>query len=124
MAKWLVSLGALNGFLAVALGAFAAHGLKGKITADLLANFETGARYHMYGALPLLAVGLMSISHPSSTLGASGVAFALGIALFSGSLYVMAFTGIKTLGAVTPLGGLSLLTGFALLAWSAWRDLG
>ena len=123
--SWLF-VGALNGFLSVAAGAFGAHALKARLGADLLAVFETGARYHMYHALALVAVGLLSALRPVSTalglLDAAGWAFLVGVLLFSGSLYALALTGVRGLGAITPLGGLAFLTGWALLALAALRS--
>lgn len=120
MQHWLV-LGAVNGFLAVAAGAFGAHGLRARLTPDLLAVFETGARYHMYHALGLVAVGLLGQARPSVLLQGAGWAMLVGILLFSGSLYALALSGMRALGAVTPLGGLGFLAGWLLLALAAWR---
>jgi uncharacterized membrane protein YgdD (TMEM256/DUF423 family) len=122
---WLL-VGALNGFLAVAAGAFGAHALKARLGPDLLAIFETGARYHMYHALALVAVGLLSALRapaalPTGLLNGAGWAFLVGLLLFSGSLYALALTGVRGLGAITPLGGLGFLTGWALLALAALR---
>ncbi len=121
--SWLF-VGALNGFLAVAAGAFGAHALKARLGADLLAVFETGARYHMYHALALVAVGLLAALRPGSAglLNGAGWAFLVGVLLFSGSLYALALTGVRGLGAITPLGGLAFLTGWALLALAALRS--
>jgi len=123
MARIFITLGAINGFLAVALGAFAAHGLKQRIDPDMLAVFETGARYHSIHSVALVAVGLLALHHASGSLSAAGISLLVGMLLFSGSLYVMAVTGIRGLGAITPFGGLALLAGWALMAYSAWRDL-
>lgn len=120
MRLWIV-LGAVNAFLSVAAGAFGAHGLKARLSADLLAIFETGARYHMYHALGLIAVGLVAQARPSGLLTGAGVAMLAGIVLFSGSLYALALTGVRALGAITPLGGLGFLVGWALLALAVWR---
>jgi uncharacterized membrane protein YgdD (TMEM256/DUF423 family) len=121
---WLL-LGALNGFLSVAAGAFGAHALKARLGPDLLAVFETGARYHMYHALALLAVGLLAAVRPAGVpaglLNGAGWAFLVGILLFSGSLYALALTGVRGLGAITPLGGLGFLAGWVLLALAALR---
>lgn len=112
---------AINGFLAVAAGAFGAHGLKSRIGAEALAIFETAARYHMYHALALLAVAAAADRWRSGA--SSGWAFLIGIAIFCGSLYAMALGDMRLrwLGAITPIGGLSLLIGWALLALAAWR---
>lgn len=108
--------------LSVALGAFGAHALKARLDAGLLANFETGARYQMYHALALLAVAWAAARWPASSLPAlAGWLFVAGIGLFSGSLYLMAFTGWRWLGAVTPLGGVAFLAGWICLLGAAWR---
>jgi uncharacterized membrane protein YgdD (TMEM256/DUF423 family) len=113
-------LGALNAALAVAAGAFAAHGLRERLDARHLEIFETGARYHMYHALGLLAVAwLAARGAPAAT--AAGWTMLAGIAIFSGSLYVLAITGISKLGAITPIGGLAFLVAWGLLAYGALR---
>ena len=121
MRLWIL-LGAVNGFLSVALGAFAAHGLKARAPADQQAWFETGARYHMYHALALVLLGLFVASRPSTMANAAGWSFVAGITLFSGSLYVMGVSGIRALGAITPFGGLGFLAGWALFALATWRS--
>lgn len=123
MRLWIV-LGAASAFLSVAAGAFGAHALKARLTPDLLITFETGARYHMYHSLGLIAVGLIAQARPSPLLAGAGWAMVAGILLFSGSLYALALTGIRGLGAITPLGGLGFLAGWALLALGAWRQGG
>jgi uncharacterized membrane protein YgdD (TMEM256/DUF423 family) len=122
MERVFVLLGALSAFLAVALGAFAAHGLRGRLDADLLATFETGARYHMYHALALVAVAWASTRWPGPATTAAGWLFVSGIVVFSGSLYLLAVTGQRWLGAVTPVGGAALLGGWLALATAAWRS--
>ncbi len=122
MPRLFLLLGAVSGFLSVALGAFAAHGLKAKLTPELLAIFETGARYQMYHALALLAVGALGRAHCTAVLGVTGWSFVAGTVLFSGSLYVLALTGIRQLGMVTPLGGLCFLAGWAALALYALQS--
>lgn len=117
-----IGIGALSGFVSVAAGAFGAHGLKSRLPPDLLAVFEVGARYQMYHALLLVLIGfLMSRSPdaPSGTLTASAALTLAGTALFSGSLYALALTGQRWMGAITPLGGLGFLLGWLLLAYSA-----
>ncbi len=116
--KWLF-VGAVNGFLSVLLGAFAAHLLKSKLEPRLFDVFEVGNRYHMYHSLALLAVAWMAGRGPSSLVGIAGMCFLLGIVLFSGSLYLLAVTGIKQLGIITPFGGLAFLVGWASLAVAA-----
>jgi uncharacterized membrane protein YgdD (TMEM256/DUF423 family) len=115
-----IALGALNAAVAVAAGAFAAHGLRDKLDARALEVFETGARYQMYHAFAIIVAGLLA-SFGVSRAPTAGWIFQSGIVLFSGSLYVLALTGVKGLGAVTPLGGLAFLVGWVWLAWSAWR---
>lgn len=106
-------------FLGVSLGAFAAHGLKGKLAADMLVVFETAVRYHMYHALALLAVA--NFAPRERAFVWAGDFYVAGIVLFSGSLYALAISGVKWLGAITPLGGLCFLLGHALLAVAFYR---
>jgi uncharacterized membrane protein YgdD (TMEM256/DUF423 family) len=112
-------LGCTFGFLAVAAGAFGAHALRERLGPDLLAVWETGARYQMYHALALLAVAMAAGRWPGGGWTAAGWLFTAGVVVFSGSLYVLAFTGIRWLGAITPLGGLCLLGGWIALALAA-----
>ena len=112
-------LGAVSGFLAVALGAFAAHGLKGKLPPDLFDVFEVGARYHMYHALALLGTAWAVTRWPGGATTAAGWLFVAGTVLFSGSLYLLAVTGVRALGAITPLGGLAFILGWLALVWAA-----
>jgi uncharacterized membrane protein YgdD (TMEM256/DUF423 family) len=117
-----LALGAVSGFIAVAAGAFGAHALKTRLTPELLTVFETAARYQMYHALALLAVALGGArATPSPLWTWSGWLFIAGTLLFSGSLYVLALTGVRWLGAITPLGGLAFLGGWALLALAGLR---
>jgi uncharacterized membrane protein YgdD (TMEM256/DUF423 family) len=126
MAKTYLLIAALNGFLAVALGAFGAHGLKQRLSADMLAVYQTGVQYHFYHTFALLAVALLLLHLPlnnislSNSLRWSGILFTVGIVIFSGSLYVLSITGIRWLGAITPLGGVAFLAGWLLLARAAW----
>jgi len=112
--------GALSALVAVAAGAFGAHALRARLSPDLLAVFETGARYQMYHALALLAVAWLAAARPgaNSVVWAGGL-FLLGTVVFSGSLYTLALTGQRWLGAITPLGGVAFLAGWACLAWAA-----
>lgn len=105
----------------MALGAFAAHALKGRVAPDLLVVFETGVRYQMYHALALLAVAWACTRWPGRAVYASGWLFVAGTLIFSGSLYALSLSGARWLGAVTPLGGLALLAGWLSLAWAAWK---
>ena len=123
MRQWLI-LGAANAFLSVAAGAFGAHALRAKLAPDLLNIFETGARYHMYHSLGLIAIGVLSQLRPSPLLNGAGWAMLAGLVLFSGSLYALALSGVRALGAITPLGGLGFLAGWLLLTLAAWRQTG
>jgi uncharacterized membrane protein YgdD (TMEM256/DUF423 family) len=117
-----IAIGAIAGAVGVALGAFGAHGLKDRVSPDLLAVFETGVRYHMYHALALVAVGLLMTRGTAGWLvSTAGVLFLAGIIIFSGSLYAMTFTGARWLGAVTPLGGVCFILGWVVLAVVALR---
>jgi uncharacterized membrane protein YgdD (TMEM256/DUF423 family) len=119
MDRLFFALGALAAFIGVALGAFAAHGLKSRLDPAMLATFETGVRYQMYHALALLGVAWACTRWPGVWINASGWLFVAGIAVFSGTLYALALTGVRWLGAVTPLGGLAFLAGWLCLAWAA-----
>lgn len=121
MDRLFFAIGGLSGFLAVMLGAFAAHALKSRMGPDLLATFEVGVRYQMYHAFALLAVGLAHAKWPGPMLAASGWLFVAGTLIFSGSLYLLSITGVRWLGAITPFGGLALLGGWLCLAWAAWK---
>jgi uncharacterized membrane protein YgdD (TMEM256/DUF423 family) len=122
MAVGWFATGAIAAGIAVILGAFGAHGLKARVTPEMLVVFETGARYHMYHALGLLAVAGAAARWPSAWVTASGWLFIAGIVIFSGSLYLMTLTGARWLGAFTPLGGLAFILGWAALAMSALRS--
>lgn len=113
--------GALSAFIAVAAGAFGAHALRAKLGPDLLAVFETAARYQMYHALALIAVAWSMSRWSAPQLRPAGWLFVAGTILFSGSLYLLALTGVRGLGAVTPLGGLCFLAGWLLFAVGVWR---
>ncbi len=124
MAKLFLSLGALAALLAVAFGAFGAHALRGRLDEYARGVFETAVQYHFYHALALALVGVLLLSQPATALlKSSGWLFLIGIAVFSGSLYLLAITGIKWLGAVTPLGGLAFIAGWGCLAAAAWKLL-
>ncbi|HSZ73263.1 MAG TPA: DUF423 domain-containing protein [Rhizomicrobium sp.] len=120
MNLWL-GIAAINGFLAVAAGAFGAHGLQTRLDPHAMSVFETGARYHMYHAL---AMGLAAFAMRNNTTVPAQTAaafFLAGIMLFSGSLYMLALTGNRALGIVTPFGGLAFLAGWAALAYTAFK---
>ncbi|WP_414545747.1 DUF423 domain-containing protein [Nostoc sp. CCY0012] len=121
MAQTFVSIAAVLGGLSVAAGAFASHALREKISERSLEIFDTGARYQMYHALALLLVALLisRTESPQPTLIASGWLFIIGIAIFSGSLYALSLTGVKILGAITPIGGAAFLAGWGALAIAA-----
>jgi uncharacterized membrane protein YgdD (TMEM256/DUF423 family) len=121
MDRTFATLGALSAFIAVAAGAFGAHGLKAKLSPDMLAVFETGARYQMFHALALLAVAWVQTRWPGGAASWSGWLFVAGTLLFSGSLYALGLSGARWLGAITPVGGLALLLGWLCLAWRVSR---
>jgi uncharacterized membrane protein YgdD (TMEM256/DUF423 family) len=112
-------LGAVSAFLAVAAGAFGAHALRSRLAPDLLAVFETGARYQMYHAVGLFVAAWVGSCRPGRI---AGWCFAAGTLLFSGSLYALALTGIRTLGAITPFGGIAFLAGWISLVFAVGRD--
>jgi uncharacterized membrane protein YgdD (TMEM256/DUF423 family) len=119
MDRTFLLVGAVAAFLAVTLGAFGAHGLRGRLSPEMLAVFETGVRYHMYHALALILVSLVMGRMSGWLIQTAGWCFVAGIALFSGSLYALALSGVTILGAVTPIGGLAFLIGWACLAFAA-----
>jgi len=109
------ALGSLFAALGVGLGAFGAHALKGRLSVEDLAIFEVGVRYQMYHALALLFVGFLASKVDSTLIKVAGWAFVLGIVVFSGSLYTLVFTGVRTWGAVTPVGGLAFIVAWLLV---------
>lgn len=117
---WLL-LSAFAGFSGVAMGAFAAHGLKSRLSAEYLAVFQTGTHYQLTHALALLGVAILALVAPGRLVNLAGACFALGILLFSGSLYALTLSGIAKLGIITPFGGLAFLAGWACLGLLAWR---
>jgi len=121
MERTFVALGALSALVSVAAGAFGAHALRSRLAPDLLAVFETGARYQMVHALGLLAVAWVGARWPGQAAALAGWLFVAGTVVFSGSLYLLALTGVRWLGAVTPLGGAAFLAGWLALAWAALR---
>jgi uncharacterized membrane protein YgdD (TMEM256/DUF423 family) len=122
MDRVFLPLGAVSALLSVAAGAFGAHALRARLSPDLLAVFETGARYQMYHALGLVAVAWATTRWPAGVTSAAGWLFVVGTVLFSGSLYALALSGVRALGAVTPFGGVAFLAGWACLAWAALRS--
>lgn len=121
MARLWLLLSAFAGFTGVALGAFAAHGLKGRLTPEYLAVFQTGTHYQLIHALALFGVGLLALHMPGRSVNLAGGAFAVGILLFSGSLYLLTLSGIGKLGMITPFGGVAFLIGWLCLGLAAWR---
>lgn len=116
MDRLFLMIGALSGGISVAAGAFGAHALRARVEPRLLEVFETGARYQMYHALALLAVAWIVGRAPTSLAGTAGWLFVAGTVVFSGSLYAMTFTGIRALGAITPIGGVCFIAGWVCLA--------
>ena len=124
MAKLFITLASLSGMLAVVFGAFGAHALRGKLDDQALKVFETAVQYHFYHTFALLVVGVIALNQPQTMLlKSSGWLFFIGILVFSGSLYLLSLTGVRWLGAITPLGGLALIAGWACLAATGWKLL-
>ena len=122
-AKIFLLLGSLNAMVAVILGAFGAHGLKARLSADMLAVYQTGVHYHFYHALGLLMVGiLMHQFPPSFWIRTSGWLMFIGIILFSGSLYILSITGLRWPGAITPVGGLAFILAWLSLCLGIFRQ--
>ncbi len=119
MDRLFLMIGALSGAIGVAAGAFGAHALRDRLEPRFLEVFETGARYQMYHALALLAVGLVASRWPSGIINSAGWLFVAGTLFFTGSLYAMAFTGVRALGAITPIGGVCLIAGWVCLGIAA-----
>jgi uncharacterized membrane protein YgdD (TMEM256/DUF423 family) len=121
MDRLFFTAGSVSAFLAVALGAFGAHALKDRLSPEMLNIFEVGVRYQMYHALALLGVAWALARWPGSSINAAGWLFLFGTLVFSGSLYLLSLTGLRWLGAITPIGGAAFLLGWLLLAWGVWR---
>ncbi|MDO8710555.1 MULTISPECIES: DUF423 domain-containing protein [Pseudomonas] len=121
MLRGFLMLAAFFGFTGVALGAFAAHGLKNRLTPEYLAIIHTGVTYQLVHTLALLGVALLATQIPGRLITWAGASFAIGILLFSGSLYLLTLTGVSKLGIVTPFGGLAFLVGWFCLGLAAWR---
>lgn len=120
MDRTFLFIGALLGGVGVGLGAFGAHGLKGRLSQEMLAVFETGVRYQMYHALALLVLGAMMTRLEGRAVVVAGWSFTAGILIFSGSLYALALSGVTMLGAITPIGGVAFLAGWLALAIAAF----
>jgi len=121
MLRGFLMLAAFFGFTGVGLGAFAAHGLKSRLSAEYMAIFHTGVTYQLVHTLALLGVALLAAQIPGRLITWAGASFAIGILLFSGSLYILTLTGISKLGIITPFGGLAFLIGWLCLGLAAWR---
>jgi uncharacterized membrane protein YgdD (TMEM256/DUF423 family) len=121
LSKQWVMIGAISGFFAVALGAFGAHGLKDRLSEKALSIYQTAVQYQMVHALALIALGLWASQNINQETQLVGWAFTIGIMVFSGSLYALAVTDLKFLGAITPIGGVSFLVGWIAFAFLAWK---
>lgn len=119
--RWLALCAAVNMFIAVGAGAFGAHGLKRVLSAEMVAVWQTAVTYHLIHGLAILALAVAAPRLGGSLWSSAGWAMAVGIVLFSGSLYLLATTGQRWLGPITPLGGAAFLLGWAMVAWAAWR---
>ncbi|MER2514214.1 MAG: DUF423 domain-containing protein [Nitrosomonas ureae] len=123
MSRTFLIIGILNALLCIALGAFGAHGLKRMLSADMLSVYHTGVQYHFYHAFGIIIIGLLLLHFPKSRLmPISGWLMMIGIVLFSFSLYALSITDLRALGMITPFGGVSFLTAWALLAYAIWRE--
>ena len=121
MDRLFFTIGALFAFAGVAAGAFGAHGLKSRINTDMLTVFEVAVRYQMYHAFALIAAAWVQAKRPSALATSGGWFFVAGILLFSGSLYLISLSGLRWLGAITPIGGAAFLVGWVCLALAVWR---
>ncbi len=121
MARFFFFTGAISAFIGVAAGAFGAHGLTHRISAEMLSVFEVGARYQMYHAFALFVAAWAQTQWPSHINPAGGWCFIIGTLLFSGSLYLMSLSGLRWMGMITPLGGFAFLAGWVCLAWGALK---
>ena len=118
--RHLIAAGAINMFIAVAAGAFGAHALKQSLSPEMLAIWQTAVHYQMVHALGLIAIALLMPRFDQVMLKRAGIAMLIGILIFSGSLYALALSGIRILGAITPIGGLAFLLAWVMLAWAAY----
>ncbi len=121
MARWWLLIGSIAGFLGVAGGAFGAHALKSRLSEQMLANFDTGTRYLLAHAVALLVVGVLASREGAPALAGVGWSFTVGMTIFTGSLWLMALTNTRWLGAITPIGGTALILGWVLLAMASFR---
>ncbi len=120
--KSIIITGAIFAGLAVILGAFGAHGLKTKISPEDLTIFETGVKYQMYHALGLILIGILGFHFQENTIQLPALLLVIGILVFSGSLYILVLSGLRWMGAITPLGGLAFIAGWLLLAFNLYRN--
>jgi len=121
MSRLFLALGAINAFVCVLMGAIGAHILKQKFSSDLYNTFQTGLQYHFYHALGLILIGTLLFHLPQSKLvKLSGWVMLIGILFFSGTLYIISFTEMRTLGMVAPIGGVSLMSAWLMLAYAIW----
>ncbi|KLV11741.1 DUF423 domain-containing protein [Photobacterium ganghwense] len=120
--RWILVLAALSGAVAVALGAFAAHGLKARLDPNLLDIFKTGVQYQAWHSLAVIGCVILARILPSKAVLYAALFFIAGILMFSGSLYGLALTGMKWLGPITPMGGVCFIIGWVVLAVAAWRS--
>ena len=123
MSKSILKTASIFLALAVAIGAFGAHGLKARLSVEMMQIYKTGVEYHFYHALGLFLVGVLPISFPSKLLKLAAVFLTSGIVLFSGSLYILAISGLNWFGAITPLGGISFIAGWILIFTSFFKKL-
>jgi uncharacterized membrane protein YgdD (TMEM256/DUF423 family) len=121
MVRFFFSAGAIAAFIAAVFGAFGSHYLRTTLTSEMLGIFEVGVRYEMYHAFGLIAVAWAITHWPQAKLNSAGWCFIVGIIVFSGSLYILSITGMREIGAVTPIGGLAFLAGWAILVWAVNR---
>jgi uncharacterized membrane protein YgdD (TMEM256/DUF423 family) len=120
MDRLFFTVGCVFGLLGVALGAFGAHALKGRLSPEMLSVFETGVRYQLVHAVALLAVAWACTRWPGWAVKVAGWLFVAGVGLFAGSLYALSITGLRAYGAITPIGGVAFLAGWGCLAWAPW----
>jgi uncharacterized membrane protein YgdD (TMEM256/DUF423 family) len=122
--KLFLLMGSLNALIAILLGAFGAHGLKARLSTDMMAHYQTGIQYHFYHAIGLIIIGLIAINVPESgMIKWSGWIMFAGILLFSGSLYILSISGMRWLGAITPIGGTAFIIAWALIVIDVLRQL-
>ncbi|MEH6548641.1 MAG: DUF423 domain-containing protein [Pseudomonadales bacterium] len=125
MSSLLLTITGISGFLAVALGAFGAHALKNRLDADMLAVYHTAVQYHFIHTLALLGAAMLAARFVQvATWSWAGWMFIVGMLIFSGSLYALALSGVRILGAITPIGGVCFLVGWAMFAVAAWQSKG